>query len=676
MKRIFTLLTAVAALGTTAFAQDFVSTDRELKNAVLEEFTGIYCTFCPDGHKRGAEIAAQNPGRFVRVHVHTGSYANPRAGDPDFRTDHGAALAGQSGLTGYPAGTINRHWFKTSWSQNGGTGTAMSRGNWAAAAAEVMKDTSDVNVDFKSTLDIGKRELKVEVEAYYTADGEFPTAKLHVALLQDNMPGPQTGGSTYNPGNILPDGRYNHGHVFRGFLTGQWGETISATTKGSLYQKTITYTIPETIKGLPVELNNLRLAVYVSEGNQEILTGVEKVIELPANVKTDLETEVVSSFNLADYCSHNYTPKVKVTNKSDKVITDFSIKFDVNGTTLETQNVTGVSLAKDASMEVSFDPVKLPAGVNNASFSIPGNINGGSLLDVNSQNNQTAGPLTPLVSETSLGNATVRTTFENNFANAYLANPSGVTARTIQKANVNGLTWDLGAYGNSLYSLWFDVPTWGANKTVNFYYDKIDFSTATAPAAVFHYSYANQVSGNNTTLTLYGSSDCGATWAPLWSKSGNALTTRSDAGQGYRYFVQADEWQKVEVDAAQFKGKSEVIFRWEVAGGSLPGAGLYIDDIRFGDNVLSVAKVNELNGVNIFPNPVSEVATVEVELEKGSATTFEVIDLTGKTVMTLNEDLTAGSNSVSLDVSTLSKGVYYINIATEDRRTVKQIQVQ
>ena len=31
-------------------AQTIVSTTPENKNAILEEFTGIYCVYCPDGH--------------------------------------------------------------------------------------------------------------------------------------------------------------------------------------------------------------------------------------------------------------------------------------------------------------------------------------------------------------------------------------------------------------------------------------------------------------------------------------------------------------------------------------------------------------------------------------------------------------------------------------------------
>ena len=46
------------------------------KNAVIEELTGINCQFCPDGHKRANQIAADNPGRVVLVNVHAGGYAN------------------------------------------------------------------------------------------------------------------------------------------------------------------------------------------------------------------------------------------------------------------------------------------------------------------------------------------------------------------------------------------------------------------------------------------------------------------------------------------------------------------------------------------------------------------------------------------------------------------------
>ena len=54
MKRTFTLSMIVLALVlsfSAINAQEFVSTDPMPRNAVLEEFTGIYCVFCPQGHQ-------------------------------------------------------------------------------------------------------------------------------------------------------------------------------------------------------------------------------------------------------------------------------------------------------------------------------------------------------------------------------------------------------------------------------------------------------------------------------------------------------------------------------------------------------------------------------------------------------------------------------------------------
>ena len=49
MKNIVTTIFAILCLKISA--QTFVSTIAENKNVVLEEFTGISNTYCPDGHR-------------------------------------------------------------------------------------------------------------------------------------------------------------------------------------------------------------------------------------------------------------------------------------------------------------------------------------------------------------------------------------------------------------------------------------------------------------------------------------------------------------------------------------------------------------------------------------------------------------------------------------------------
>lgn len=81
-------------------AQGLVSTEPLPKNVVLEEFTGIHCGYCPQGHAIAQAIMNANPGRAFVIAIHQGSYAVPSGGEPDYRTSFGNAIAGQTGLTG------------------------------------------------------------------------------------------------------------------------------------------------------------------------------------------------------------------------------------------------------------------------------------------------------------------------------------------------------------------------------------------------------------------------------------------------------------------------------------------------------------------------------------------------------------------------------------------------
>ncbi|MCL2247554.1 MAG: hypothetical protein FWC10_10700, partial [Lentimicrobiaceae bacterium] len=111
MKKILALF-LVACFSTTLFAQIVVSTEPSNRNAVLEEFTGKTCQYCPDGHKRAQQLMNQYPGKFFAINVHQGGYAT---GTPNYTTPYGTALASQAGMgltnTGYPAGTVSRQAF-------------------------------------------------------------------------------------------------------------------------------------------------------------------------------------------------------------------------------------------------------------------------------------------------------------------------------------------------------------------------------------------------------------------------------------------------------------------------------------------------------------------------------------------------------------------------------------
>ncbi len=346
----------------SAFAQTIVSTTPENKKVVLEEFTGINCVFCPDGHAIAQGIQDSNPGNVFLINVHTGGFATPGAGQPDFRTPFGPAIANQSGLVGYPAGTVNRAVFAGQSQSGNPNDTAMSRGQWGSASNTILDEASYLNMGVEATLDVSTGDLVVHVEAYYTADSPEATNKLNVALLQNNTLGPQTGG---NQGN-----NYVHQHRLVHLITGQWGEDVSPTTATSLIDETYNYSVPANYNGIPVVMEDLELVVFMTETQQDIISG-NGVIPTFTNLPLNNDALVESDFDFQDQCGIDFAPTVLLQNRGNNPLTSLDIDYSINGGTTETYTWTG-NLGPYETEEVLLDPISYVIQANNTvSISVP-----------------------------------------------------------------------------------------------------------------------------------------------------------------------------------------------------------------------------------------------------------------------------------------------------------------
>lgn len=312
MKQLFII--SLVLLPLLQQAQTIVSTEPQNKNVVLEQYTGIHCGFCPQGSAVANQIYNANPDRVVLIAIHGGSFAIPAQGEPDFRTPFGAALIAQAGVKGFPAGSVNRHIFPGMEMTQGKT--AMGRNHWNAATGQILQQPSYVNVGANAIINVATREISVNVEAYYTRSGAPATNKVNVVLLQDGTVGPQAGGGA----NYVHNNRMIH------MITGQWGETISQTTQGSLYTHTFTYTIPPTHNQVPINMEKLRVAVFVAEGNQEIITGKQVT---PTFTGPEFEYQVMGLAMQNEVFEGKIAPKFKVKSLGTQV-NSLNIEYKVN----------------------------------------------------------------------------------------------------------------------------------------------------------------------------------------------------------------------------------------------------------------------------------------------------------------------------------------------------------
>ena len=83
------------------------------------------------GHAIAQAFKDDFPDDVFLVNIHSGGFAAPGAGQPDFRTIYGQAIDDQTDLAGYPAGTVNRQNFPGTEQTGSPAGaTGQGRGTW------------------------------------------------------------------------------------------------------------------------------------------------------------------------------------------------------------------------------------------------------------------------------------------------------------------------------------------------------------------------------------------------------------------------------------------------------------------------------------------------------------------------------------------------------------------
>jgi|GEM_PF-493599 len=563
MKKILALLCLLIPISYSQ-AQTIVSTTPSNKNALLEEFTGIHCVYCPDGHRIAADIRAANPDRVFLIAIHQGTYAEPGTGEPDYRTAFGDAIANQTGLGGYPAGTINRHVF------SGGI-TALGRSSWNAACNTIMGQAAPVNIAIDVDLNYTTRVITILVEAYYTASSAAPTNYLNVALTQNNIKGPQTGGLAYNPTMITPDGLYLHQHMLRHLLTGQWGTAINTTTAGTFYTTTLNYTIPASINSIPVYLSELEVVAFITQSQQEVLNATGSAVPAPP-----LDAGITAISDVGSViCSNVFTPTVTLKNFGTNTLTSATINYKTDAGTVSTYNWVG-SLASNASTTVTLPVQTMSTNGSHTFYAYTSAPNGGT--DLNPLNDQSFKTFIAF-----LNNITVPVTQD-------------FTSTTFPPANWalvdggDGLNWVRnGSYGHvaigSAFINWYNIV---GGQTDDLVLNTLDFSNVTDASLSFwfaHKFFNTSLTGDKLQVDV--STDCGANWTTVWMQTGTALCNGTPAYTTSSYTNPvAGDWTQRTISLSAYNNTPTVVLRIRATSGF--SNNLFLDDINLTGTISGV----------------------------------------------------------------------------------------
>ena len=631
---------------SSSIAQNWVSTTPENKKVILEELTGVNCTYCPDGHKRANAIKDNNPDNVFLVNIHAGGYATPRAGQPDLRTSEGNAINSVANPAGsYPAGSVNR--FKTpQWAEN--------RGLWNASANTILSQSSPVNLYVKSFFDRATRELTTEVEVYYT-DNVSSNNKLTVMLTQDGILGPQSGGTRYYPENFIGD-QYIHNHVLRDVITpgGAWGETITETNKGNYTYKKYITSIPESIQNIPVIFYNLDVVAFISgSDNSNILSGAGAPVEYDPTgaINLSLTNKTPAPTGL---CVDPFKPVIEVTNLSSETVNSFDLTTSING--VKTTKTFNSTITPNGKTTIEFDEFITPRGDFNVSINGFNNINSGNLFDTDQTDDATQ--------ISGIGFQNNAFTYEKFGLNGAGESNLGRWVKTnpnfIYRSNV-------GKDGGSM--LYYLHSSWNIEgKPGEIVIGEADFTSITDPTVSYYYAYTDGgLGGSAPSIEVKVSDNCGVSFEQV-----NIIECESTGepdDPNLLWAAPSDNFKLVNVDLSKYAGKSVLISVAGIPGSS--GNSLYIDEIEVG-SASKIASIDEIQieELSIYPNPAKDVLNVSIknnENVKASLINAQGVIITEFNIL---------NGKATLNTSGISDGLYFLNVKFGDVESTEKVNIK
>lgn len=341
MKKFTLMMVVMLACLFRVNAQEpqFVSTEVQKRNVLIEELTGRLCGYCPGGQATVNQIIAKDPERIFSVNLHAPSNLSP-TNYPNLNTTKGATLFNAFIDGGIPAVVVNRM------EDEKGTLIKTYPQYCASYVDTQLNQTSEVNMAGQVVVNPVTRIATITVEAYYTGDSKSETNYLTIMMMQDSIFGSQSG-ATSNPAQIV-NGEYCHMHTLRDIITDTWGDAIAPTTAGSLITKQYVYNIPEVIgdpNGVEVDINNVHFIAFIAEKKKGSAT--EPILNVCELDKIEGSEEAVFPFikNFAQEniitCDKTKKFTANVVNGGTEALTSIKFEVSVNNGATTTHEWTG-----------------------------------------------------------------------------------------------------------------------------------------------------------------------------------------------------------------------------------------------------------------------------------------------------------------------------------------------
>ncbi len=243
----------------------------------------------------------------------------------------------------------------------------------------------------------------------------------------------------------------------------------------------------------------------------------------------------------------------------------------------------------------------------------------------------------------------------------------------------DGVNWSqnstVGGNGNSSKSTFFDnYDNDVSGKRDEIRTPNFDLTEVLTPTLTFDVAFARYGASNIDTLVVLATTDCGLTFTEIYNKGNTDLATAPD---DQNLFVPtASQWRNESIDLSSFIGQTGVMFAFQNRGHY--GNAIYLDNINV--NGVSTAGIPSVSPASfdfsIYPNPATEKIQLSIQSNKKENYIVTIVDIAGKTVITSKISTISGTGNQSIDIRSIAKGIYTVQIDNGKDQFSKKLVIE
>ncbi len=520
----------------------------------------------------------------------------------------------------------------------------------------------DMTLDHQLSADYDSIFIQCKIKNLGATEFNPGGVVLHTAITEKQVLFPEPPGST---------NERDFKSVMRKMLPNASGATLAAIPAGD--SVTITYAV-----ALPSYIYNyarIGVVAFVQKtSDKQVYQAAES---FPKPLQGNLADVGISPNTIGPdgYCNYELTPQVDIINDGTSAITSMDVSYTLNDGTPVTIEWGG-TLAPGGTVTITFPEIVIEPGAALIDYAVS-NTNENA-FEYNSLNQ-----LLTTESYVTLSDEPIGTEITENMEDAELFEfPENTVVERIEEDHfmvVNrtvfgtAVSQQVGGFGQSAKSMFSNCYDWAnTGEQAHMIFEKINLTGLSNNYLKFDYAHARYQTSNDR-MRVSVSTDCGDTWTTIWDKSGATLST-APATTG-RFRPTPSQWRTDSVALTAFNNMTDINIRFTVV--SDYGNDLFVDNIRvYSLQATAADEPGLLSGkVQVYPNPASDLARIDVQLASASAVNISVFDLSGKLVHTIANGNLLSAGDHQFNWAPQAQGVFLVRVATDFGAVTEKVTV-